>query len=127
MNIELRKPFIADYIIDETISIKSTPGHTLSCVSVIVNSALIPDLNATNPAVVVVAGDLFEKKEDLYNENLWLDAGSENPYLQRKHRMQVSNIADFIIPGHGGAFAVDKECRNQLKSNFDMYNKETSL
>ena len=57
--------------------------------------------------IIVIAGDLFEREEDLFNEKLWKDiAGSEAPELQKQHRATVLELADFIIPGHGKMFAV---------------------
>ena len=47
----------------------ATPGHTLDSVSVKV---------VTEEGVCVVAGDTFEKEEDLEDESIWREAGSDN-------------------------------------------------
>ena len=73
-----------------------TPGHTLDSVSVQID---------TTKGIYVVAGDLFECKEDIENENLWKEAGSEDSKLQIENREKVLKLADFIIPGHGPMFS----------------------
>ena len=57
---------------------------------------------------MVVAGDLFEKEEDIENPDLWKEAGSENEEVQEKNRNKVLEMADFIVPGHGKMFKVKK-------------------
>ena len=74
-----------------------TPGHTLDSVSVRV---------ITVAGVVVIAGDTFEKEEDLEDESVWLEAGSEDEAAQRKSRDLILQMADYIVPGHGPMFKV---------------------
>ena len=83
----------------EKLVVMPTPGHTLDSVSVKV---------VTDEGVVVVAGDLFEKEDDLADESIWKEAGSESEVEQEKHRGIVLGIADFIIPGHGPIFRVKR-------------------
>lgn len=85
----------------DNVKVIPTPGHTMSCVSVVVE-------NVAGLGTVVVAGDLFEKEEDLNDESIWLDAGSEDAAKQRISRAAVLRIADFIVPGHGDMFAVPR-------------------
>ena len=65
----------------------ATPGHTLDSVSVIVNnctsgfSHLLENLGPDS-VVAVIAGDLFEKEEDLQDESVWIEAGSEDQAKQ---------------------------------------------
>ena len=67
----------------------------------------LPFSSLCDQGIIVIAGDLFEREEDLLNEKLWKDiAGSEAPELQKQHRATVLELADFIIPGHGKMFAV---------------------
>ena len=73
----------------------ATPGHTLDSVSVKV---------VTKEGVCVVAGDTFEKEEDLEDESLWKEAGSDSEELQKKSREHILSIADIIVPGHGPSF-----------------------
>lgn len=84
------------YNIDDKVRIISTPGHTASDVSVIVHTA---------DGVIGIVGDLFEKEEDVNDESIWLDAGSENPELQKKNRELILRQVDWIIPGHGPMFS----------------------
>lgn len=86
------------YIITDKVKIIATPGHTLSDVSIIVED--------TNLGTVAIVGDLFEKEEDITNENIWIEAGSENQDLQKQNRKKIIEIASFIIPGHGPMFKV---------------------
>ncbi|KAK6645460.1 hypothetical protein RUM43_001737 [Polyplax serrata] len=90
-----------DYKIDEYVRIIPTPGHTLAHVSV----AVVTSKNET----IVVAGDLFENKDDLNDETIWKNAGSENETEQEKSRKKILKIADYIIPGHGEMFKVPIE------------------
>ena len=73
----------------------ATPGHTLDSVSVKV---------VTEEGVCVVAGDTFEKEEDLEDESVWKEAGSESEELQKKSREKILSFADIIVPGHGPSF-----------------------
>ena len=73
----------------------STPGHTLDSVSVKV---------VTEQGVCVVAGDTFEKKEDMEDDSVWKEAGSDNEKMQKESREAILKMADFIIPGHGPIF-----------------------
>lgn len=107
----------------DTIEIVATPGHTLSCVSVLVRqsnlaapnpSGIGDDKDATGTTVAIV-GDLFERRDDIADSALWLDAGSEDPTAQRRNRARMAAIADYLVPGHGPMFAVDEQVRAELK------------
>ena len=88
------------FVINDEVEIFSTPGHTLDSISVKVVS---------DQGIVVIAGDLFEREEDLVDEKLWKDiAGSEDPKLQKENRENILKVADFIIPGHGPIFTVPR-------------------
>ena len=86
--------------INNEVEVFATPGHTLDSVSVKVKSAAL--------GIIVIAGDLFEKCEDLIDDSIWKEAGSEDPELQAKNREKVLKMADFVIPGHGAMFPVSK-------------------
>lgn len=86
------------YFIDEMVKVVPTPGHTGQDVSVFVR---------TDDGVVAVAGDLFEREEDLEDERLWRET-SELPDMQERSRERVLKEADFIVPGHGGMFRVKR-------------------
>lgn len=101
-----------DYIIDEGVCVRATPGHTLDSVSVLVEAADVA------PSVAIV-GDLFERAEDVFDENVWRDAGTESVRQQRIARHCVAAAADAIVPGHGPMFRVTDEIREQLTRDLD--------
>lgn len=96
----------------DDIEIQATPGHTMSCVSVLVARN---NLSPVGGRPVAIVGDLFERQQDIDDDRLWLDAGSEDPAAQRLHRSRIANLADWIVPGHGGPFRVDTVVRDKLK------------
>lgn len=85
------------YSIDQNLSIEPSPGHTLECITMIVN-------NCDQYGSVALAGDLFENEQDVLDENIWLSAGSQNPDLQRASRTRIYNKVDHVLPGHGSIF-----------------------
>lgn len=87
------------YQITPNVTIYPTPGHTLSCITAVVE-------NVTDLGSVAVAGDLFENEEDLTNESVWLSVGSEDPVKQRTNRSLILSKVNYIIPGHGAMFKV---------------------
>ncbi|XP_055847970.1 metallo-beta-lactamase domain-containing protein 1 [Episyrphus balteatus] len=93
------------------IRVIETEGHTLSCVSVIVE-------NSSLGGVTAISGDLFEKKEDIDDPVLWQEVGSENQKAQFKNRSKIADMANWIIPGHGEGFEVTLEIREKLQQQF---------
>ena len=87
------------YQIAPGISVIATPGHTATDASVLIQ-------NASQLGVVTISGDLFENERDLADEQIWLQAGSEDPDSQRTNRTHVLNTSDYIVPGHGPMFKV---------------------
>lgn len=117
----------APYRLSDTIEIVATPGHTLSCVSVLVrgsNLASPSDPTGSTGATVAIVGDLFERRDDIADSALWLDAGSEDPQAQRRNRFRVATGADYIVPGHGPLFGVDQAMREELKRQVDGEGEE---
>jgi hypothetical protein len=53
-------------------------------------------------------GDLFESEVDYLQEKTDADAIAENPALRRINQKKVLEFADWIVPGHGKMFAVQK-------------------
>lgn len=100
------------FTLDKDIEVVSTPGHTKACVSLIVRNS-----NFENHATVALAGDLFEKEEDIFNSKLWISAGTEDEELQKKNRLKIAEMAEFIIPGHGPRFKVTEEMREKLRQD----------
>lgn len=86
-----------EYSIAEGIKVVATPGHTLQDVTVLAN---------IGGKVYAIAGDLFEKEQDLEDGTIWKSAGSDDESLQQKNREKILRVADFIVPGHGPMFAV---------------------
>ncbi|XP_020801092.1 metallo-beta-lactamase domain-containing protein 1 [Drosophila serrata] len=90
--------------------VQRTPGHTLSCVSVVVK-------NSQLAGTVGITGDLFERREDVDDESIWKGAGSEDEKRQRVERSKIAQICDFIVPGHGPLFLLTTEMRSKLKKD----------
>lgn len=88
------------YALSPSVFVKATPGHTLDSVSVIVSQ--------TCQGTIAIVGDLFEKQEDLDNDRIWIEAGSEDEVKQRKSRAAILALADYIVPGHGPMFSVQR-------------------
>ncbi|KAH8404359.1 hypothetical protein KR222_004910, partial [Zaprionus bogoriensis] len=88
--------------------VEKTPGHTLSCVSVIVH-------NTQLGGTVGVCGDLFERGEDADDEQIWKDAGSEDEKRQAEERYRMAQLCGHIVPGHGPMFTVDDAMRAKLQ------------
>lgn len=97
------------YIIDEGIYIIATPGHTLDSITLIVENSNI----SSKP--VAVCGDLFEKREDCFDDRIWIDAGSDSIEIQKINRLRIAEMADVIIPGHGPKFEVNDEIIANLR------------
>ncbi|VVB60944.1 Hydroxyacylglutathione hydrolase [uncultured archaeon] len=72
-----------------------TPGHFPFHISVVVN---------TQKGVVVIAGDAISKKDALGNIPRFQWNNEEYLRSQKK----ILDIADYIIPGHGKMFKVEK-------------------
>lgn len=104
--------------LDEGVEVFASPGHTSSCISMMVKNS-----NIENGSCVAIVGDLFEKEEDVEHELIWLGAGSDNPEKQKENRLKVAKIADFIIPGHGRMFKVTNEMREKLTKDFSEKNQ----
>ncbi|XP_046659472.1 metallo-beta-lactamase domain-containing protein 1 [Homalodisca vitripennis] len=99
-----------EYKIDEDITILPTPGHTSDDITVLVRTS--------HYGIVAVAGDLFEREEDLNDPSLWREtAGSQFPDKQEANRNKILALVDYIVPGHGPMFKVSQEIKDQLKSS----------
>lgn len=61
----------------------------------------------TTQGLVAITGDLFEREGDYRNVRDWL-AFSKNPRMHVKTRARIWELADYIVPGHGDMFKVDK-------------------
>ncbi len=76
-----------------------TPGHTLDMMSVVVD---------TTEGVVVISGDAIRvpRLVNLEEKEIPVITADMNAY--EKSRRKILEIADFIIPGHGGMMEVEK-------------------
>ncbi len=93
--------FKEKYVIDENISVIHTPGHDNRCISVLVKS---------EKGLVAVTGDLFEYDKDwvtVDTSQSW-EPWSQDKKLQALSRVKIWQLADYIVPGHGDMFKVDK-------------------
>ena len=64
-------------------------------------------VRGSDKGVVVIAGDLFECEADLQDDKL-CKSKSEFHQLHATRRDKVLAIADWIVPGHGKMFKVNK-------------------
>ncbi|KAB0798806.1 hypothetical protein PPYR_06686 [Photinus pyralis] len=87
------------YKIDENVQIIHTPGHTLQDVTVLVEN---------ENGITAIVGDLFENEDDLVDDTIWKNAGSDSQELQFQNRDKILEIADWIVPGHGPMFKLNK-------------------
>lgn len=84
------------------LAIIQTPGHTLDHCSLIVS---------TDQGMVAIAGDVFWWYE---GEEEKVEIEEEDPFAQNQKELQESRkkilkMADFVIPGHGRMFRVEKK------------------
>jgi glyoxylase-like metal-dependent hydrolase (beta-lactamase superfamily II) len=100
------KPFI----LDTDIEVHFTPGHTSTCVSVVVRNT-----NLENGGSIAIVGDLFEKEEDIFDESLWIEAGTEDEKAQRRNRLKIAEMGvTFVLPGHGPKFLLSEAHKKKL-------------
>lgn len=83
-----------DENISDDIKVLKTPGHSSDSLSLVVK---------TEQGVVLICGDVFWKE----NEPI------EDPYADdaeqlKESRKKILEIADYIVPGHGGMFKVKR-------------------
>jgi len=88
------------------VKVISTPGHTFEHASLLVETKI---------GKVVIAGDLFwwldgeEQKTDYESLISHKDpSGAKDEKALQESRRKVLEIADYIIPGHGKMFKVEK-------------------
>lgn len=99
---DLFKEFFKEkYAIDENVSVLHSPGHDNRSITVLVK---------TVKGIVAITGDLFEYNKDwltVDSSEAW-EPWSQDKALQNKSRAKIWKLADFIVPGHGDMFKVDK-------------------
>jgi len=77
------------------IRILKTPGHSYDNITLLVN---------TNKGLVAICGDVFWKKDFPTD-----DSYASNKKKLKESRKKILELADYIIPGHGGMYKVDRE------------------
>lgn len=92
---------------NDSVQVLYTPGHTKSCVSLLVRDTAL--------GTVGICGDLFEREADIWDANIWQGAGSEDPQQQILNRSKMIELCDHIVPGHGEMFKVTEAMRDKLK------------
>ena len=99
---DLFKEFFKEkYTVDENVSVIHTPGHDNRSTTVLVK---------TVKGLVAITGDLFEYNKDwltVDSSEAW-EPWSQDKALQNKSRAKIWKLADYIVPGHGDKFKVDK-------------------
>ncbi len=93
--------FKEKYTIDENVSVIHTPGHDNRSITVLVKVA---------KGTVAITGDLFEYDKDwqtIDTSEAW-EPWSQDKTLQNKSRTKIWELADYIVPGHGDIFKVDR-------------------
>jgi len=99
---DLFKKFFKDkYVVDENTSVIHTPGHDNRSISVLIK---------TRKGVVAITGDLFEYDKDwlmVDSTKAW-EPWSQDKDLQTQSRKKIWKVVDYIVPGHGDIFKVDK-------------------
>lgn len=89
-----------DYQLEANVKLRRTPGHTIECISLIVD-------NCDTYGRVALAGDLFERQDDIDDADVWLSAGSQDDILQQLYRTAIYKSVDYILPGHGDIFKTE--------------------
>lgn len=84
--------------IDANITVVEMTGHDDRSIGVHVTTA---------KGLIVIAGDLFEFEGDFKDISDWV-AFSKEPKQHIKTRAKVWELADYIVPGHGDMFKIDK-------------------
>lgn len=74
-----------------------------------------------NKPVFTIVGGLFECYEDLEDPSLWQD-NSEDPESQEQGRIDMLQLANHIVPGHGKMFQVPENYKKHLR--VVMYTEE---
>ncbi len=109
---DLFKEFFKEkYVVDECVSVIHTPGHDNRSITVLVR---------TVKGIVAITGDLFEYDKDwltVDTSEAW-EPWSQDKDLQQQSRAMIWKTADYIVPGHGDMFKVDKsvDIRTQRRS-----------
>jgi len=84
--------------IDSNVTVVSMTGHDDRSIGVYVT---------TDVGLIAITGDLFEYEGDYKDISNWV-AFSKEPKQHIRNRAKVWEMADYIVPGHGNIFKIDK-------------------
>lgn len=90
--------FQKNFRVDENVTVTEMIGHDDRSIGVLVR---------TDRGLIAVTGDLFEYENDWRNAKDWI-AFSKRPKQHIHNRAKIWELADYIVPGHGDMFKVDK-------------------
>jgi len=90
--------FQKNYLIAPNITATEMLGHDDRSIGVLVQ---------TVRGLIAITGDLFEAENDWQDVASWL-AFSKKPKQHVQTRARIWELADYIVPGHGPMFKVDK-------------------
>ena len=90
--------FQKNFKIDDNVTVTAMTGHDERSIGVLVKTA---------KGLVAITGDLFEYEHDWKTAREWI-AFSKQPKSHIRNRAKVWELADYIVPGHGPMFKVDK-------------------
>lgn len=86
------------YLIADDVEVIATPGHTREDLSVLVK---------TDAGVVAIVGDLFDREEDVKQQIVRAGPGGNAKQQAVSQRMILAR-ADYVVPGHGDMFRVNR-------------------
>lgn len=90
--------FQKNFRIDENVTVTEMTGHDDRSIGILVRA---------DRGLVAITGDLFEYENDWKNAKDWI-AFSKRPKQHIRNRAKIWELADYIVPGHGDMFKVDK-------------------
>jgi len=93
--------FQKNFRVDDYVTVTEMTGHDDRSIGVLVD---------TESGLVAICGDLFEYEHDWQKAKEWI-AFSKRPHDHIKNRAKIWELADYIIPGHGDIFKVDKRVK----------------
>lgn len=93
--------FQKNFKVDDHVTVTEMTGHDDRSIGVLVD---------TEGGLVAICGDLFEYENDWKKAKEWI-AFSKRPHDHIKNRAKIWELADYIIPGHGDIFKVDKRVK----------------
>ena len=104
--------FHKNFKIDDNVTVTGMTGHDDRSIGVLVK---------TQKGLVAFTGDLFEYQGDWKKAHEWI-AFSKRPKSHIKNRAKIWELVDYIVPGPGGMFKVDKSV-NILKEETKQLKK----